>query len=575
MIYRMILLNLLTRHLTTAHEIKLETLENGPGLLPFKLGQTRLVSHYHSFLQYIELADVDNRLDSVQTQLKYFKDQLDEHTYLLYELQINYLTSKITKINCKINSLKPNRVKRGLIDGLGSIVKSITGNLDQSDAELYSKAIKILQNNDNQLSSELNQYISLNKAWMTEHTQLLSEIAKNQEKINVTLSWLLDSKIYADSNLLKYAKFAQLLAIISENIEDLYNELCRIENILSFIRASSTHHSMISIDTLSNMTDRLRNLYTENRILNVDLREYYNIIKPGYYYVGKKIVIVFKFPVISPDEFELYKLTIAPNKHQLTFVPPYPFIATNKKAFMYIEAECPKYNRYYLCEENINHQPRDDPDCIHDLIYNQAMNTSCQPTSVSFTKEAMEQLDDKHYVLIFPETTKIELHCQRLEYSMLQGSYLVTIPQNCKLRTGRLTLANNNDQINGQPLKITEIPKDAKITGPIRPHIKLTSLNLEKIHQIQDDIIQQHPVDLEQSDVTNQALFHTTIPFYGALCGAIVLAVVIAVHRHKSCNITLEKKPREETSKFHPYESPEEPQKKDRIPATFALKIIK
>ncbi|XP_028042721.1 uncharacterized protein LOC114252443, partial [Bombyx mandarina] len=129
-----------------------------------------------------------------------------------------------------------------------------------------------------------------------------------------------------------------------------------------------------------------------------------------------------------------------------------------------------------------------------------------------------------------------------------------------------LTLANNNDQINGQPLKITEIPKDAKITGPIRPHIKLTSLNLEKIHQIQDDIIQQHPVDLEQSDVTNQALFHRTIPFYGALCGAIVLAVVIAVHRHKSCNITLEKKPREETSKFHPYESPEEPQKKDRIP---------
>lgn len=133
----------MTIHLTLAHEIRLESLDNGPGILPFKLGNARLITHYHTFLQFIELTDIKDRLDSVDSQLKLFETKLINDTYLIYELQIHYLSGKINKIRNQLSTLEPNnfRSKRGLVDGLGSLVKSITGNLDHTDAEKYNNAI--------------------------------------------------------------------------------------------------------------------------------------------------------------------------------------------------------------------------------------------------------------------------------------------------------------------------------------------------------------------------------------------------------------------------------------------------
>lgn len=342
---------------TLALEIRLESLDEGPGLLPFNLGQTKLITHYHSFLQYVEITDIENRLDSIQTQLEFFQNKLDNQSFLLYELQINHLYHKLDKISSQLKTLEPGRSKRGLVNGLGSIIKSITGNLDHTDAQMYNNAIKLLENNDDKILSELNDHISFNKVWMSRYSNILSKLVNNQERINSTLELLLDVNVSAKNDLVRFAKFAQLLTIISDNADDLLLEISRIEDILAFIRASSTHHSMLSIDTLGNMTNRLRSIYSPDQILDADLREYYAVIKPGYYYTDKRIVIIFKVPIVSPDKFKLYRLAIVPNKLMYTFIPPYPFIATDGKVFEYIEAECPKFNQFHLCEERIEQQP--------------------------------------------------------------------------------------------------------------------------------------------------------------------------------------------------------------------------
>lgn len=96
----------MTFHVTLAHEIRLESLDDGPGVLPFKLGNARLITHYHSFIQYIELNDINDRLDSVDSQLKSFETKLTNDTYLLYELQINYLLGKIDKIRKQLSTFR-------------------------------------------------------------------------------------------------------------------------------------------------------------------------------------------------------------------------------------------------------------------------------------------------------------------------------------------------------------------------------------------------------------------------------------------------------------------------------------
>lgn len=114
---------ILMASLTRAEEITLETLENGPGILPFDLGPARIITHDHSFLQTVDLNNIRTNLETVKIQLNHFKPLLNNKTLSLYDPHIQYLTTKLEKLSDQLQSFEPNRSKRGLIDGLGSVIK--------------------------------------------------------------------------------------------------------------------------------------------------------------------------------------------------------------------------------------------------------------------------------------------------------------------------------------------------------------------------------------------------------------------------------------------------------------------
>lgn len=469
----------------------------------------------------------------LQNQLYEYKISLSNDTYMLYELQIDYLTNKLLRITDHLKSLKPGRVERGLIDGLGSIIKSVTGNLDISDAIRYDSAIKTLQSNNNELSEEFNSHISLSKQWMVQHSNIVEKLVENQIKINETLKLILDSNAYRDSNLIKYAKFAQYLTILTENVDEVLGELVRIENILAFIHASSPHHSMLSIDVLSHMIQRLIRIYSRDQIVDLDIREYYDLIRPGYYYSGSQIVIVFKLPIFTKENFDLYKLSVAPNKFKQALIPPFPLIATNRKGYVYIEAECPKYNNWYLCDDKMNHQLRQLPDCMQDLITNQVIGEKCDVVKLTLAKVSMEELDQRHYVISFPNSTRIHTVCEKEDYLTLDGSYLVTIPVNCLLYTPEFTITNTNDHVEGRPLKIMNVSYNTGRKVDKMTHVELNSIDLSRVRDVQYKIMAQPDVRVNQ--ISGESLYHTTIPFYTILMlSALALIILFMIRRLKT-----------------------------------------
>lgn len=559
-------------HLAHMQEIRLESLADGPGLLPYKLGRTRLITHYHSFLQYIELDNIENKALDVKNQLLHFQTKLDNDTVAIYSLQINYLLQKIGKVENHLKGLEPNRVKRGLIDGLGSIIKSITGNLDHQDAIRFNDAINNLQNNDNKIISEFNSHISLSKEWMTQHSYVIDQLVKNQQSINATLELLLDSDAHKETSLLKYAQFAQLLTIITENVDDILRELNRIENILALVRALSTHHSMVDIDTLSKMVDRLRIIYGDNRVLSLDLRDYYSIIKPGSYYSGKEIVIVFRIPIVSSDLFDLYKLSVAPNRFNQVLIPPHPFLATNEKAYAFMEAECPKINEQFLCVENIINRIKNQHDCVRDLITDHVLGETCNLTTVTLNKEAMEQLDDKDYTVAFPRSTKVHLQCGREEFKTLQGSYLITLPRNCTMTTPEFTITNENNVISGQPLLITDVTYNFNKKPTNLHRISLQTIDLRELHEAQKQIMLQPAVKAEP--LITDAFYHTTLPFYSILFSASTLALIVFFRKHNPWKCE-QSEHSNQPSLTPVYEDLEKTGKPSNFPATFSVKVGK
>lgn len=552
--------------MTWTQQINLESLADGPGLLPYHLGTMRLTTHHHTFLQYVDLNDIEDKVSQIQGQLLTYKDRLINDTYTLYEIQIDYLLTKLNKILIQLQTIEPNRTKRGLVNGLGSVIRSITGNLDYSDALKYDEALRLLQVNQDSTVSNFNKHISLSKEWMAKHSNALEQLVLNQEKINSTLQLILNSNIHKESSLIKYARFAQLLEIASENTEDLMQEILRVENSLAFIRLSTTHHTMIDIELLQIMVDKVKSVYGGDHTPNMELREYYDIIKPGSYYSSKQIVIIFKFPIISKDSFDFYKLAIAPNKDNQSLIPPSPYIATNGNSFVYIETECPKLNHWFLCGEKFYHQLRSKLDCIHQLIANQVLKEACQFTKVTLKREAMEKLDDQHYVLSFPEETKTQLTCGRVDHTVLQGSYLATIPVSCYLKTTEFTIINDNDELMGQPFKLIQIPQEGRTASLEKNQIQLDSINLHDLHTTQERIMAQTPVNPSNFH-PNSIMYHTTIPFYIILFIGFIMITIFILQKYKSGNYSKKQE--------HEKDDTRTGENSGDMPATFSLNILK
>lgn len=495
------------------------------------LGKTKVISHYHSFVQPVNLDFIHSNIDLVRKQLDTISPEFHNKTLSLYQPHIEHLRNKITELSDQLELFQSNRVKRGLIDGLGSVVKSISGNLDYTDAIRYDNAIKTLQENENKMVTELNNRVSLNKHWMSENSKIFSKLLQNQNKIKETVDEIMISDLRQEKDIVKYAHLAQYIIMLADNIESLSDEMLKLENLLAFIRAKSTHFLMFKLNTFNRMKEQLNALYGREHILNISFREYFDIIRLGYYYNSQNLVLVFKFPVVLPHTYNLYKLSAVPNQDDKVLIPSYPFLAIHDKDFMYIEAECPKSSQYYLCEDSINQHYKNQGDCIHHLISTQQVDQSCQFTVAKLKTEAVEALDDRHYVASFPAPTNIRLSCTDTQYTTVRGSYLITIPKGCDVQTPDLILANKDDRLKGQVLKIMNIPlSNGTNYNTEEKKLILNSVNLRSLHTANKEITMEPPLTLNTADL--HGVYYTITPLYLALLGTSVLGIVFTLRRY-------------------------------------------
>lgn len=556
---------------TYTQDIRLESLDDGPGLLPFKLGPTRIISHYHSFIQDINLSDLQEKIVLVRQQLNDIMPELNNKTSRLYEPHINYLKYKIESIFDQLQTFKTNRVKRGLIDGLGSVIKSITGNLDYTDAQRYDSALKLIQDNESKLATELNNHISFSKDWTIQYTKIIDNMLESQGKMEVLLEKIRETEITKDYDLIKYAHLAQVFLILGDNVDSISQELLKLQDALALIKLSSLHHSILSINSIKEMLNRLELLYGRNRIINLDIREYYDVIKIGSYYSENNIVIVYRFPIVLEDIYEMYKLCIVPNKNSQILIPPYPFLAIHQKDLRYIEAECPKTNKWYLCEEEWNLRNQTTHDCIQQLLITQQKLDSCSSHQayVSLEKPALEKLDDLHYTIVFPSPTKTHLSCEQDLYRILQGSYLAIIPHDCFMETSEFKISNTEDHLKGQAVKIMNLPEDTTTSSLELPSLKLNTVNLEHLQAANLRLSHQEIVTMKQGE---NSIYHTTIPVYTIILIATGIIIIIIAHRrlHQRKNLSIKQAEKQDNYEYIVENRNIDP---NHLPAQFTTKV--
>lgn len=93
-----------------------------------QLGTTRIIHSFKRMYHVVHLSDYQRAVESFNYSLNLLKkeENIDELTLVLEQ--------KIQQLQQRLNSLLPTkRSKRGLVNGLGSMIKVLTGNMDATD----------------------------------------------------------------------------------------------------------------------------------------------------------------------------------------------------------------------------------------------------------------------------------------------------------------------------------------------------------------------------------------------------------------------------------------------------------
>lgn len=131
-------------------------MDNNLGLIPLRLGTARIEEYSYKMIHYYDLTSIISEIEKLQRKSRYIIKVVCTNKNYSWDVSndMKVLEYIEEKVEYKILNILPHqkRVRRGLINGLGSIFKSISGNLDAEDGERYENSIINLQKNQERIS---------------------------------------------------------------------------------------------------------------------------------------------------------------------------------------------------------------------------------------------------------------------------------------------------------------------------------------------------------------------------------------------------------------------------------------
>lgn len=509
-----------TSYPARAEEAKLVEIANNPGILPFKMGFCKITQTYHAFLHFIDLDFIKDQIKVIESQVftldALISDLSKDYKFRFTTLQ-EYISDTLRLILDKYNSLSRTRFRRALIDGLGTIIHSITGNLDQNDALRYNKAIDTLQKNQNEITRHVNQAVSLNKLFLENFNSTISSVVQNQDKLSLKISEIIRNTNMSEQKFIDYIKLDSSYKLLEINIQTILCTLTNLETAISLSEKNIAYRNLITFSNIEYFIQELRKHYDPDQLITFDVkgsRLFYKFLDVGSYFSDNKLVFVVRVPIYYKDIYTYYQLFPLPTSNDTILIPNQSHLVMNENAYQYLDTPCNKIENFYYCKNTILlRDSKRDPDCIYTLITSQELSSQCQYQRITIAQEIFEKINDEYYIYVSLNTTKLRIQCAQEEYLQVKGIYLLKLPENCSASNGKLKFMNMHNVIYGIPIKLLAINlEEATIKNPLQ-QLKIDNVNLKQLHNTIGFLErEQRPVDLE--DINLQPHLFWTSPLY-------------------------------------------------------------
>ena len=485
------------------NEITLTNLNDSHGLIQFDLGPGRIIERYNNFIHIIRLNDYKNSIEKISSSI----DFLENKNTIANSVLVTKL--KLKELKNKLKTLTPiKRNRRGLINGLGTVIKCITGNMDENDAISINSQISELQSNEEKFENAFKNQNSLNNELIERLKNVTDHINQQHENIEKFLRnhlTLENNRIDKEENTLNDIQYINL---INYNIDLLSNHISNIAESIVLAKLNVISKFILSHEELENISKNLP-------IETISNEQIYELLGLQAYYNDSNIIFNIKIPIISLEKSRFFHLIPLPiNKTKEIITKPY--ITYNKNNIRFYDEPCLNIEKQFFCHETENKEVNDESSCIGQTLQNKTAH--CNFNDVGYIQSISSP--ENSFILFknMPKTLIIS-NC-RTPLQEVEGTALIKF-KNCTVNINGAEYEDKQqrywDQVNLTTLAHSKI--HAKAVNEI--------LSLQKLKQfeIQNN---ENVVEIKRATTKTNVFTYTAI---GILCVAILAVFLYATKK--------------------------------------------
>lgn len=509
----------------------IQPIDNHNGILVLKEARAQYQTDtYHLAIIYntTRIRDIFIDICSNYYTFRLKQSNISESTTIIKQIDytIDIIESKLTYLGLEIVGVRTSyRQKRGLINGLGSIIKAITGNLDQDDAMKFENEIRNVQSSINNNINNQRKTLSIMREFMKDYENNLKHIENNQKEIYTTIDKFSTQLSNLESKVLTNKIFSE----IKGSLQQLYNRLETLENAITFSHLGKMHPSIIDpiylIEELNFIQNEIKtNLVISPNLKNIHLWE--KVITVKAYDTNQTLNFILEIPLVAKQTFNLLHLYSIPNNNNTLLIPKNPLLILGNNEFAYPHEPCEEIKEDYVICRHLNWQTLSQSnDCIAQLIQHLEPH-NCTYVTANLENDIIHQIKENSWIILIKKEEVIKTTCgNEITYRQSKGAFLITVDNNCEVLIGERTLSTHRKNINiEETIPLPHVYQTPKLS-PYK--IKLEDMELDNLKNTMKQI------DTLPTYEDNLQIISNT-PSWLSICLYIILsAAVIGVIAYK------------------------------------------
>lgn len=410
-----------------------------------------------------------------------FQDKVPEEMrseFNNYNILCQFLLEELKQ---KFNQISPEsklRKKRGLINGLGNVVKFITGNLDNDDLEQIETRLEILEKGNKDQTQVLKSQLILAKEAITQFNNTVGNLTLNQRTLRNKILQL-ERAIHVERIKRYHTLHTNIvytqITVMAQNILQI---LETIEESITFSKLQVMHPSIIQPEDLLRCLDKVDKTMSLPFPVQADqLINFENLIKIKAYQIRYKLTFLLEIPIVDNINYNLFHIYSCPVPKMSdtfqTIIPTNKYLALTNQYYSSLENICTLVDSIYYCNNLDLIDLNENPLCETQLLLAQKPYTKCNTHLFKLSKEKIQFIENKHILLVSPSEISVTYSCDKNSQNEIlpSGTYLLNKFENCKLKI--------ND-------KVIQFPEIETIKELFIPHLSYnfsieTNYSIEKI----------------------------------------------------------------------------------------------